>query len=61
MASTEANFVWLRLGDRTDEFTAACEQAGVLVRPFSGEGARCSIGEPAANDLLLATASAFRP
>jgi len=56
---THANFVWLRLGDRTTEFAAACEQAGVLVRPFAGEGARCSIGEPAANDLLVAQAAAF--
>ena len=35
----EANFVWLRLGERTVEFAAACEEAGVIVRPFPGEGA----------------------
>ncbi|MEE1939602.1 histidinol-phosphate transaminase [Streptomyces sp. TRM 70361] len=57
---TQANFVWLRLGDRTADFAAACEKAGVVVRPFSGEGARVTIGEAAANDLFLQTAESFR-
>ena len=50
---SQANFVWLRLGDRTADFAAACEAAGVVVRPFAGEGARVTIGEPEANDLFL--------
>ena len=58
---SEANFVWLRLGGRTDEFAAACEEAGVVVRPFSGEGARVTIGEPEANDLFLRVAKGFVP
>jgi histidinol-phosphate aminotransferase len=53
---TEANFVWLPAGPRTDEFAAACEAAGVVVRPFSGEGVRVTIGEPEANDLFLKVA-----
>ncbi|MGW6455651.1 histidinol-phosphate transaminase [Streptomyces sp. NPDC055078] len=57
---TQANFVWLRLGDRTSDFAAACEAAGVMVRPFAGEGARITIGEPEANDLFLHAADAFR-
>jgi histidinol-phosphate aminotransferase len=56
---TEANFVWLRLGEQTMEFAAACDRAGISVRPFAGEGARVSIGTPEANDAFLATASAF--
>ncbi|HEX6936403.1 MAG TPA: histidinol-phosphate transaminase [Actinomycetes bacterium] len=56
---SEANFVWLRLGDRTEEFAAACEEAGVVVRPFAGEGARVTIGEPEANDLFLRVAKGF--
>ena len=44
---TEANFVWLRLGDRTAEFADACDAAGVAVRPFDAEGVRVSIGEKA--------------
>lgn len=50
---TQANFVWLPTGDETDAFAAACEAAGVVVRPFSGDGTRVTIGEPAANDLFL--------
>jgi histidinol-phosphate aminotransferase len=57
--ASQANFVWLRLGDRTEEFAAACEEAGVVVRPFAGEGARVSIGEPEANDLFLRVAKGF--
>jgi histidinol-phosphate aminotransferase len=53
---TEANFVWLPLGERTVEFAAACEQAGIAVRPFAGEGARVSIGDPEANDAFLEVA-----
>lgn len=56
---TEANFVWLRLGDHTTRFAQACEAAGVSVRPFAGEGARISIGTSAANDAFLALAHAF--
>jgi len=56
---TEANFVWLRLGEHTAQFALACDAAGVSVRPFAGEGARISIGTPAANDTFLAVASAF--
>ncbi|MFF5263558.1 histidinol-phosphate transaminase [Actinomadura viridis] len=56
---TEANFVWLRLGERTMEFSAACDAQGVSVRPFPGEGARVSIGSPEENDAFLAVAGAF--
>jgi len=56
---TEANFVWLRLGPHTTAFAEACEQAGIAVRPFAGEGARVSVGTPEANDAFLATARAF--
>ncbi|HEX7632534.1 MAG TPA: aminotransferase class I/II-fold pyridoxal phosphate-dependent enzyme, partial [Lacunisphaera sp.] len=56
---TEANFVWLRLGDHTMAFAEACDAAGISVRPFAGEGARISIGTSAANDAFLAVARAF--
>ncbi|MGW2560584.1 histidinol-phosphate transaminase [Streptomyces sp. NPDC001514] len=56
---TQANFVWLRLGERTVEFAGACERAGVVVRPFPGEGVRVTIGECEANDVFLQTAEAF--
>jgi histidinol-phosphate aminotransferase len=57
---TQANFVWLRLGERTVDFAAACERGGTTVRPFPGEGVRITIGETEANDLLLRTAEEFR-
>jgi len=56
---TEANFVWLHLGEHTTRFAQACEAEGIAVRPFAGEGARVSIGSSAANDAFLAMASAF--
>ncbi|MEW2547109.1 histidinol-phosphate transaminase [Streptomyces sp. NPDC047002] len=57
---THANFVWLRLGERTLDFAARCERAGVVVRPFAGEGVRVTVGEPEANDLFLGAAEEFR-
>jgi len=56
---TEANFVWLRLGDRTGDFAAACQAAGIAVRAFAPEGVRVSIGDPEANDAFLDLAGAF--
>ena len=56
----QGNFVWFALGERTSEFAAACDAAGIVVRPFAGEGARVSIGEPQANDRLLEVARAWR-
>src|SRR4029453_5926489 len=58
---TESNFVWLRLGERTDEFAAACERAGVIVRPFSGEGCRVTAREPGAHDLFVKVAAEYAP
>jgi len=56
---TQANFVWLPLGDRTLDFAAAAEAAGVVVRPFAGDGVRCSVGEVEATDRLLQVAAEF--
>ncbi len=58
---SQANFVWLRLGERTPEFAAACAQAGVVVRPFGTEGARVTIAEPAASEAFLSVAAKFVP
>ncbi|GHJ40197.1 histidinol-phosphate transaminase [Streptomyces sp. TS71-3] len=57
---TQANFVWVRLGDRTEEFAAACEQMGVVVRAFPGEGVRVTVAEAEADDLFLQVTAAFR-
>ena len=56
---TEANFVWLRLGEHTAAFAGQCAEAGIAVRPFAPEGARISLGDPESNDAFLAAARAF--
>jgi histidinol-phosphate aminotransferase len=57
---TEANFVWLPLGNDTLAFAADADEAGLVVRPFPGDGVRCTIAETEANDLLIAVAGRFR-
>jgi histidinol-phosphate aminotransferase len=56
--TSQANFVWLPLGDQAMAFGAACEKRGVIVRPFPGDGVRITIGKPEENDALLAAAEA---
>jgi histidinol-phosphate aminotransferase len=55
---TEANFVWLRLGEDTMTFADLCGSAGISIRPFP-EGARISIGEKEANDAFLEVAASY--
>lgn len=55
----QGNFVWLPLADRADAFAVATAEAGVVVRPFSGEGVRVTVGEAAANDRWLAVLRDF--
>ncbi|WP_435298798.1 histidinol-phosphate transaminase [Timonella sp. A28] len=50
---SQANFVWLELGERTASIAEQCTSRGLLVRPFAGEGIRVSVGEPEATDLFL--------
>jgi histidinol-phosphate aminotransferase len=54
--TSQANFVWLPLGDRSAAFAAACEKRGVIVRPFQGDGVRVTIGTPEENDTFLKVA-----
>jgi histidinol-phosphate aminotransferase len=56
---TEANFVWLRLGDRTAEFAARCEERGIAIRPYGTEGTRVTIGDAESNDAFLRVARAW--
>jgi len=56
--ASQANFVWLPLGDKAAEFGAACEGRGVIVRAFPSDGVRVTIGKPDENDALLAAAEA---
>jgi histidinol-phosphate aminotransferase len=53
---SQANFVWLPLGDGSAAFAGACEAEGVIVRPFQGDGVRVTIGTAEENDAFLAAA-----
>ena len=57
---SQANFVWLPLGERTAEFNQHCLEQKVVVRAFVGDGARVTIGAPEENDALLAAALSFK-
>ena len=54
---SQANFVWLPLGERTAPWAQACAERGVIVRPFAGEGVRITIGGVTENDRLLEIAA----
>jgi histidinol-phosphate aminotransferase len=56
---TEANFVWLPLRERADEFADHCDGAGVSVRPYLPDGVRVTIADPEANDAFLAAAARY--
>ena len=57
---TEANFVWLALGPDTVEFARRCDDAGIVVRAFPGEGCRVTVAEQEAGDVLLRVAARWR-
>jgi histidinol-phosphate aminotransferase len=58
---SQANFVWLPLGDATMDWAHGCEERKVIVRPFAGSGARVTIGTPDENDRFLAAAAELVP
>lgn len=60
VADSQANFVWLNLGDRTAAIAEQCTAKGLLVRPFGNEGIRVSVGEPEATDLFLELAATWQ-
>ncbi|UOY01139.1 histidinol-phosphate transaminase [Blastococcus sp. PRF04-17] len=51
---SQANFVWLPLGERTTDVAAALEARAVITRPFAGEGIRVTVGTPEEDDVFLA-------
>lgn len=57
---TQANFVWLPLGERTAEFAAHCEREKVIVRPFAGDGVRVTVAGEDENNVFLAAAGKFQ-
>ncbi|MGH3548618.1 MAG: histidinol-phosphate transaminase, partial [Pseudonocardiaceae bacterium] len=57
---SQANFVWLPLGEQTAAFAECCLEHKVIVRPFAGDGARITIGDASENGMLLAAARVWR-
>ncbi|HEX3785993.1 MAG TPA: pyridoxal phosphate-dependent aminotransferase [Pseudonocardiaceae bacterium] len=60
---TQANFVWLPLGERTAAFNEHCIDNKVIVRAFvtggPGDGARVTVSEPHENNVFLEAARTF--
>ncbi|ASU77114.1 histidinol-phosphate transaminase [Actinopolyspora erythraea] len=56
---TQANFVWLPLGERSGAFDEHCAAAKVVVRAFGGSGVRITIGKREENDAMLSAAASF--
>ena len=54
VADSQANFVWLPVGEQTAELAAALEARAVITRPFAGEGLRVTVGSPEEDDVFLA-------
>jgi histidinol-phosphate aminotransferase len=59
LPNSQANFVWLALGEHTDSFAAECTAHAVAVRPFSGEGVRITIGEREPLDRVIEILKSF--
>ncbi|WP_068402105.1 histidinol-phosphate transaminase [Kribbia dieselivorans] len=60
LPDSQANFVWFPVGERAAEFAQFFDEAGLVVRALGTDGVRVSIGEPEANDRVIATAAAWR-
>ncbi len=53
---SQANFVWLPLGDRTTAAVKTFTEAGLMVRGYGDDGLRITVGEPEACDLAVEVA-----
>lgn len=56
---SQANFVWLPLGDQAEAFGDHCRAHRVLVRSFHPEGVRVSISTASDNDQFIAAARSW--
>ncbi|MFJ6095612.1 histidinol-phosphate transaminase [Williamsia muralis] len=53
---SQANFVWIDLDDDSTKFAQDATDAGVIIRPFAGEGVRITVTHAEENDRFLAFA-----
>ncbi len=56
---SQANFVWLPLGEQTAAFNNHCLDHKIVIRAYPGTGARITISTPAENEAFLAAARSF--
>jgi len=54
LADSQANFVWLAVGEEAAGLAAALEARAVITRPFAGDGVRVTVGTPEEDDAFLA-------
>ena len=59
LPSSQANFVWLPLAERTVDFVREAAEARVIVRPYGGDGVRVTVSSPRENDTFLRFATEF--
>jgi histidinol-phosphate aminotransferase len=57
---SQTNFVWLPLDERSTAFNEHCQAHKIVIRPFSGDGVRVTIGDPHENEMFLAAAREWR-
>ena len=60
VAGSQANFVWLPVGEQAVPLAEALEGRAVITRPFPGEGVRVTVGAPEEDDAFLAALDAVR-
>ncbi|MCR2783123.1 MULTISPECIES: histidinol-phosphate transaminase [unclassified Microbacterium] len=53
----QGNFVWLPTGEHTLDVAPRFEEAGLIVRPFAGDGVRISVGEEESIPTVLEVAA----
>ena len=53
VSDSQANFVWLPVGEEAVGLAAALESRAVITRPFAGEGLRVTVGTPEEDDVFL--------
>jgi histidinol-phosphate aminotransferase len=53
---SQANFVWLPLPGRAQEFAQASANSRIIVRPYGDDGVRVTVAAPHENDALIAFA-----
>lgn len=56
LPDSQANFVWLRLGEQAPAFATFCDERGLAVRPYGAEGVRVTVGDPDADIRFVAAA-----